>query len=342
LASSKRYTDRNIIDEAWFVDMSPENKCVWNFLEKKCDTAGIWKIDIVSLRRHVGKTVSIQDFLKEVNRDYDKLSGQEIQRERIKTIDNGRKLWITGFLLFQQGKDGCKEISVRKPVVKGAVENLIAHGLLEYAMENRFFTLNNGWQRLLMVSNGSQGLATHKVEVEYEVEDKESLKENSETDVINNESDAPEIKAEEDNNNGKHEPKKKLGHFKNVRLTDKEVHSLNLEFGERYTDGMIEWFSSYIQEKAYKSKSHNLSIRRWVIEAYDGFLETHHELDIRKGDSKNKGSPWEKTDVFEGYCKEPGCNGMKFLYLKKINKKVVERKVECEKCGCLVIQEVVV
>jgi hypothetical protein len=63
----------------------------------------------------------------------------------------------------------------------------------------------------------------------------------------------------------KKESKLKLGQYNNVRLTQKEYDKLKSEHNN--IDSIIEWFSGYIEEKAYKSKSHNLSIRRWVIDA---------------------------------------------------------------------------
>ena len=55
------------------------------------------------------------------------------------------------------------------------------------------------------------------------------------------------------------------GQFKNVLLTDKEYEKLKNEFSE--ADEAIEFLSAYIAEKGYKSKSHYLTIRRWVIKA---------------------------------------------------------------------------
>jgi hypothetical protein len=61
--------------------------------------------------------------------------------------------------------------------------------------------------------------------------------------------------------------KLKFGSFKNVLLTAEEYRRLIREV--EGIDFMIEWFSRYIAEKGYKSKSHNLAIRRWVIRAYN-------------------------------------------------------------------------
>lgn len=61
--------------------------------------------------------------------------------------------------------------------------------------------------------------------------------------------------------------KHKYGEFQKVRLTDKEYEKLAKEFGEETRDEAIKFLDEYIAEKGYKSKSHNLAIRRWVIDA---------------------------------------------------------------------------
>jgi hypothetical protein len=59
------------------------------------------------------------------------------------------------------------------------------------------------------------------------------------------------------------------GTFKNVKLTKDEVEKLNTEYGEPKANSMIEFLSSYREEKGYKNKSDYLSLRRWVAKAVD-------------------------------------------------------------------------
>ena len=61
--------------------------------------------------------------------------------------------------------------------------------------------------------------------------------------------------------------KHKHGEFQNVLLTDSEFENLAADFGADLRDKAISFFDAYIEEKGYKSKSHNLAIRRWVIDA---------------------------------------------------------------------------
>ena len=61
--------------------------------------------------------------------------------------------------------------------------------------------------------------------------------------------------------------KHKHGEFHNVLLTDPEFEKLAADFGAELRDKAISFFDAYIEEKGYKSRSHNLAIRRWVIDA---------------------------------------------------------------------------
>lgn len=57
------------------------------------------------------------------------------------------------------------------------------------------------------------------------------------------------------------------GEFKNVFLTENEYENLGNSFGWDMREKAIKFLDEYIEEKEYKSKSHNLAIRRWVIDA---------------------------------------------------------------------------
>jgi hypothetical protein len=61
--------------------------------------------------------------------------------------------------------------------------------------------------------------------------------------------------------------KQKHGEYQNVLLTPEEYAKLAEDFGADLRDKAIAFLDAYIEEKGYKSKSHNLAIRRWVIDA---------------------------------------------------------------------------
>lgn len=57
------------------------------------------------------------------------------------------------------------------------------------------------------------------------------------------------------------------GEYKHVRLTDEEYQKLIADYGQDATEKAITLLDGYIEEKGYKSKSHNLALRRWVFDA---------------------------------------------------------------------------
>ena len=61
--------------------------------------------------------------------------------------------------------------------------------------------------------------------------------------------------------------KHKYGEFKHVLLTDKEKDKLLSELGEHKFNLVIKRLDEYIEETGKKYKNHNLTIRRWVIDA---------------------------------------------------------------------------
>ena len=69
------------------------------------------------------------------------------------------------------------------------------------------------------------------------------------------------------------------GEYRHVLLSDKEFEKLGKDFGEVQRDKAINFLDAYIEEKGYKSKSHNLAIRRWVI---DAIKEKQGKQPIRK------------------------------------------------------------
>lgn len=63
------------------------------------------------------------------------------------------------------------------------------------------------------------------------------------------------------------EVKHKFGKFAHVRLTEKESNKLIEELSQETFDKCITKLDEYIQETGKKYKDHNLTIRRWVIDA---------------------------------------------------------------------------
>ncbi len=100
-------------------------------------------------------------------------------------------------------------------------------------------------------------------------------------------------------------PKHKYGTYQKVMLTDEEHSKLIKEYGEDKATAAIQFLDEYIAEKSYKSKSHYLAIRRWVISALD-------ERKVKKpannlgvfGDYKQTSTDSEWEDLMDMQFKE--------------------------------------
>lgn len=86
---SKRFTDTEIWDKAWFMALKPVHKCLMKFLHDKCDNAGIWSPNWLLAATCIGEPVSIADL--------DALGSQ------IEPMSNG-KVFIPSFIEFQYGE----------------------------------------------------------------------------------------------------------------------------------------------------------------------------------------------------------------------------------------------
>jgi hypothetical protein len=144
---SKRFMDTSLWDSSWFLDLSPEHKNIWQYLERNCDCAGIWDIDLPQLKRKIGYSqMNLASFITEVNKDYDKLSGNPVSVFRIKLICNNTKLWLTGFVSFQyeKGKNG---INPNIPAIIGVLNRLKDNDIYDLAINEGYLRIQNSSQK---------------------------------------------------------------------------------------------------------------------------------------------------------------------------------------------------
>jgi len=120
--------------------------------------------------------------------------------------------------------------------------------------------------------------------------DKETIRERNNND--NNENNENNVTNECVPADASPAPKKKYGTFSKVRLTDDEYSRLCGEYGEPQTKKAIDFLDAYIEEKGYKSKNHNLAIRRWVFDAVK-------ERDIKKDPAGNRQQPQGRFTDFQ-------------------------------------------
>lgn len=82
------------------------------------------------------------------------------------------------------------------------------------------------------------------------------------------EEDKNKIRIEKDIDNiSEKKAKHKYGEYQHVMLTDNEYENIGNAYGWDMREKAIKFLDEYIEEKGYKSKSHNLAIRRWVVQA---------------------------------------------------------------------------
>lgn len=75
-----------------------------------------------------------------------------------------------------------------------------------------------------------------------------------------------ELDKDKDISNKKPKPSKhKHGEYQNVLLTDEEYNKLHQDYPN--ANELITYLDEYIEMKGYKAKSHNLAIRKWVVDA---------------------------------------------------------------------------
>lgn len=111
---SKRFRETTLNREGWFRKLTPVYKCVWDFLCAECDTAGVWDIDVETIKFHIGEEVELKKFIETVNAD----------KVRVEYFGIN-KLFIPGFTEFQYGKLSEKCIPHQKVITLLIKYNLL-------------------------------------------------------------------------------------------------------------------------------------------------------------------------------------------------------------------------
>lgn len=117
------------------------------------------------------------------------------------------------------------------------------------------------------------------------------------------------------------ETKHRYGQYQNILLSDRELERLKKEFNHNDVDMAIEYLSEYKAEKDYKTKSDNITLRRWVFDA------------IKKNGRNKRAAPtgpekFYKTDTFAGLCKKCG-EGQKWRHKSQYGNIIIR----CDNCG---------
>lgn len=89
---AKRFTQTDIWDEDWYLDLPKEYKLFWFYLKDQCNHAGIWKPNIILFNAMIGCKINLNKALVFFNNG----------KERISVLNSGH-WFINDFFVFQYG-----------------------------------------------------------------------------------------------------------------------------------------------------------------------------------------------------------------------------------------------
>jgi hypothetical protein len=123
---AKRFTDTEIWDKEWFMNLEPKLKCLVSYVRDKCDLAGIWNPNWVLASVYINDKVSENDLLKIDN-------GNQFVK-----LNNG-KIHVIGFVQFQNGEKLNPASPVHKKILSLLEKNGIDYNNISNTLSNRVF-----------------------------------------------------------------------------------------------------------------------------------------------------------------------------------------------------------
>lgn len=127
MQSKKRFTETNIWDAPFFMELTPKQKLAWFFINDRCDNIGVWtpnpKLMAFNLDIEGNPGQFLDDFLQAINAD----------GELIHIIPSGDWL-ITDFVKFQYCKK--KPLSPNNTATKSYLDLIEEKKLLTWFCEN--------------------------------------------------------------------------------------------------------------------------------------------------------------------------------------------------------------
>ena len=129
---AKRFTDTEIWEQDWYIDLPSKYKLFWNYIKDKCDESGVWRPNKSLLQKIIGEPVNFQEFLGFVNIG---------EKKRIVILPNER-WFIYDFFKFQYGDKFNPKSNVHKGVLKRLLSNNIHPCSLQYIEWHNFKNLD--------------------------------------------------------------------------------------------------------------------------------------------------------------------------------------------------------
>lgn len=107
-----RFTDCDIWESLWYMELSTEHKLFWRYLCDRCDNAGVWSVNSILAQAHLGFPIELDSALAALE-------------EEVSPFASGKKWLLKNFIRFQY-PGGLKESVVPHRQV---MRLLLSHGI---------------------------------------------------------------------------------------------------------------------------------------------------------------------------------------------------------------------
>jgi len=114
---AKRFTDSEKWQDAWFTELTIDQKIIWIYLLDHCDNAGLWKINMKNLNYFCSTNITVEEFFIIFSKRITKV-GEDI-------------CYINKYCNFQYGPNFLKSDN---KAVKSAINRLIEVGIVNSQM----------------------------------------------------------------------------------------------------------------------------------------------------------------------------------------------------------------
>jgi len=114
----KRFTDTELWDKSWFMDLTAAEKLLFQYIKDKCDNVGVWNPNKKLAEFYIGENIDWDAFPSKCNGN-------------IEILENG-KWWVVDYICYQHGDFA---FDSNNHAHKSYITLLARHGLLERVKE---------------------------------------------------------------------------------------------------------------------------------------------------------------------------------------------------------------
>lgn len=118
--AKKRFTDIEIWDKEWYMELNPTLKCLTKYIFDKCDASGCWKPNWKLASLHINDTVTIDDL-------------KRLPKDQYEVLENG-KIFIPDFINFQYGTLSEKS-PAHNPVFTAIIKNNLSNRVFNRVLD---------------------------------------------------------------------------------------------------------------------------------------------------------------------------------------------------------------